>query len=251
MRNEEILERVGLTKGEIRVYLTLNTLGEATVGPIGAKSKVSKSKIYDILDKLIEKGLVGYITRNGTKHFTANDPQMILEYLNQQENVLKKTMHDVNEALPTLLAQRMSFTEKKIAEIYEGFHGIRAIREELMKTFKTDDTLLVIGAPRIANVRWEGWFLDFHRRRITNGIKMRIIYNADAKQYGSIREAMALTEVRYFGDGMVSPNWIDVFPETVLFIMVLATPIAFVVRDADLAKSFLSYFEILWKNAKG
>ena len=59
--DNHLLEKLGLTKGEIKIYFALNELGKATVGPIGEKSKVSKSKIYDILNKLIEKGLVGYI----------------------------------------------------------------------------------------------------------------------------------------------------------------------------------------------
>ncbi|MBT3985498.1 hypothetical protein HOD38_05135 [archaeon] len=49
---------------------------------------------------------------------------------------------------------------------------------------------------------------------------------------------------------LVSPNWIDIFPNAVLFVMVLKNPIAFVVRDTELANSFKSYFEIMWKQAK-
>ena len=52
--DETLLEKLGLTKGEIKVYLALNKLGESSIGPIGKESKVSKSKMYDILDKLIE-----------------------------------------------------------------------------------------------------------------------------------------------------------------------------------------------------
>ncbi|NQU78529.1 hypothetical protein HQ545_02045 [Candidatus Woesearchaeota archaeon] len=230
--------------------LALNKLGEATVGPIGSESKVSKSKIYDILDKLIEKGLVGYITKNGKKHFVANDPHMILEYIDKKETELHKTKDEVNKILPELMLQRVTASKKRIAELYEGFQGIKAIREELMQTFKEGETLLVIGAPRVANVKWEGWFLDFHKRRIQRKVKMNIIYNANAREYGKIRKKMKLTEVRYFSNKLVSPNWIDVFPDAVLFVMVLKNPIAFVVRDTELANSFKSYFDIMWKNSK-
>ena len=111
--DETLLEKLGLTKGEIKVYLALNKLIEATVGPIGKHSKVSKSKIYDILDKLIEKGLVGYITKQGTKYFTANDPHMILEYLAKKENELKKTKEEISELIPQLLLQRSSAKKTK------------------------------------------------------------------------------------------------------------------------------------------
>jgi hypothetical protein len=80
---------------------------------------------------------------------------------------------------------------------------------------------------------------------------MKIIYNANAKEYGKIRKKMPLTEVKYFSNKLISPNWIDVFPDAVLFVMVLSSPLAFVVRDKELANSFRNYFDILWKNAKG
>jgi sugar-specific transcriptional regulator TrmB len=248
--DETLLEKLGLTKGEIKVYLALNKLGESTVGPIGKESKVSKSKIYDILDKLIEKGLVGYITKEGTKYFMANDPHMILNYIEKKENDLDKTKKEVvTEVLPQLMLQRASVSKKRVAEMYEGLNGIKAIREELMMTFNAKDTLLVLGAPKVANVKWEGWFLDFHKKRIQRKIEMKIIYNANAKEYGKVREKMKLTKVKYLPNKLISPNWIDVFPDAVLFVMVLSTPIAFVVRDTELANSFRSYFNIMWKNS--
>ena len=248
--NESLLEKLGLTKGEIKVFLALNKLVESTIGPIGKESKVSKSKIYDILDKLIEKGLAGYVVKEGTKYFVANDPNMIIEYVERKEQELTKTKEEIEaDILPQLMQQRASAVTKRIAEMYEGFQGVKAIREELMMTFETGDTFLVLGAPKIANVKWEGWFLDFHKRRIQRKVKMKIVYNANAQEYGKIRKKMKLTEVRYLPNKLVSPNWIDIFPNAVLFVMVLNNPIAFVVRDTELANSFRSYFDIMWKNS--
>jgi sugar-specific transcriptional regulator TrmB len=247
--NEQLFEKLGLTKGEIKVYLALTRLGETTVGPIVKESKVTKSKIYDILERLIEKGMVGYIIRSGTKHFMPNDPHMILEYVDKKEQELQKTKEEVTKILPQLLLQKGMVTERRVAEIYEGLQGIKAIREELMTSFKAGDTLLVLGAPKIANVKWEGWFLEFHKKRIANKVNMKIIYNADAKEYGQLREQMKLTEVRYLPSDLVSPNWIDIYPGSVLFVMILKTPIAFVVRDKELANSFRSYFDIMWKTS--
>ncbi len=193
---------------------------------------------------------MGYIVKGGTNYFMANNPHMILEYIEKKESELDKTKKEVvTEVLPQLMMQRASVSKKRVAEMYEGLNGIKAIREELMLDFKSGDTLLVLGAPKIANVKWEGWFLDFHKRRIQRKVKMKIIYNANAKEYGKIRKKMKLTDVRYLPNKLISPNWIDVFPDAVLFVMVLKNPIAFVVRDTELASSFRSYFEIMWKNS--
>ena len=54
----KILKEAGLTEGEIKVYLGLLELGLSTTGPIIEKSRIARSIIYQILEKLMQKGLV-------------------------------------------------------------------------------------------------------------------------------------------------------------------------------------------------
>jgi sugar-specific transcriptional regulator TrmB len=49
----EILERIGLTIGEAKIYLALLDLAQSTTGPIVEESGVSTSKIYKILQSEI------------------------------------------------------------------------------------------------------------------------------------------------------------------------------------------------------
>ena len=77
--NEKILEEIGLTKGEIRVYLTLLKIGETTTGKIIEEAQISSGKIYEILDKLIKKGLASYVIKDKTKYFNAVSPNRILD----------------------------------------------------------------------------------------------------------------------------------------------------------------------------
>ena len=53
--NIKILEEIGLTPGEIKVYLALLKIGQSSTGAIANESQVSRSKIYTILDKLAKK----------------------------------------------------------------------------------------------------------------------------------------------------------------------------------------------------
>ena len=248
--DERVFEKLGLTPGEIKTYLALIKIGECTIGPLVKEGKVTKSKIYDILERLIAKGLVGYVIRNNTKYFMANDPSMILGYVVKKEDELKSVKDEIKNILPQLYAFRNTVSKERTAEIYEGYQGMKAIREELMKTFKKGETLLVLGAPKVLNDKSEGWLLDFHKRRIANKIHMKIIYNHDAKEYGKIRKAMPLTKVKYLPNTLVTPTWIDVFPEAVLIATMAKDIIVFVVRDKDVANSFRNYHELMWNISK-
>lgn len=58
---ENILEEIGLTKGENKVYFALLKIGWTTTGRAIEEAKISAGKVYHILDKLMKKRLVSYI----------------------------------------------------------------------------------------------------------------------------------------------------------------------------------------------
>ena len=60
----DILRNIGLSEGEITIYSALLDLGKAPVNKIHEKVGIERRNIYDILNKLIERGLVSYINEN-------------------------------------------------------------------------------------------------------------------------------------------------------------------------------------------
>ena len=50
---------------------------------------VSSSKIYEIMDKLIQKGLVSYIIKSGVKYFESAQPNRLLDYISEKEKKLE------------------------------------------------------------------------------------------------------------------------------------------------------------------
>jgi sugar-specific transcriptional regulator TrmB len=246
----KVLEKLGLSKGEVKVYSALLTLGECTITPLTTESGVTKSKIYDILEKLIKKGLVGYNVKKNVKHFFVNDPRKILDYLSQKEDEIKSNKEEIEKIMPSLIEQRNMSSVGRVAEIYQGYNGMKTIREELMESYSKGETFLVLGAPKIANDKWEGWLLEFHKKRIKRGVGMKIIYNSDARVYGDVRNKMKNTEARYFAEGINAPNWIDIFPSAVMITVIVGEPISFVIRNKEIATSFRAYFEIMWNSAK-
>ena len=87
---KEKLEELGLTSGESKVYEALLVLGPSTVGPVVKKSNVAYSNIYEILNRLLDKGLVSFIVKQKTKYFQAEDINRIKDYLVLQEKELEK-----------------------------------------------------------------------------------------------------------------------------------------------------------------
>ena len=94
--------------------------------------------------------------------------------------------------------------------------------------------------------KWEAWFMDFHRRREVKGVKMRILFDFNNRTFGEKRKQFKLTQVRYLPRNIRSTSWIDLFNDTLLFV-IIQEPIAIVIRDPSLSQSMRQYFDVLWK----
>jgi len=117
---ENQFKELGFTDRETRVYLALIELGSSTVGPISKKTKLQPSKIYETIEKLIEKGLVSYTLVSKTKHFQASNPREIIKMIDNK----KKRFEEVVKALEE---KQKSREEKQVSVIHEGHKSFRAL----------------------------------------------------------------------------------------------------------------------------
>src|SRR3989338_369599 len=108
---ESSLEKIGLTRGEVKVYLTLLKTGQTTTGKIIDESQLSSGKIYEILDRLIRKGLASFVIKDKTKYFEAASPKMILQHIKDKEEELKRNEQKIESLLPDLIKIQKSKKE--------------------------------------------------------------------------------------------------------------------------------------------
>ena len=72
---KEQLKEAGLTANESKIYTSLLELGPSNAGLISRKSGLHRRVVYDTLEMLIQKGLVGYILKNNVRLFQASHPK--------------------------------------------------------------------------------------------------------------------------------------------------------------------------------
>ncbi|MDO8660920.1 MAG: helix-turn-helix domain-containing protein, partial [Candidatus Woesearchaeota archaeon] len=141
--NIELLESIGLTKAEIKVYLALLELGSSTTGPIVEKSHASSSKIYEILEKLMQKGLASFVIESGMKYFEAAPPSRILEYVKEKEDSLTKQRQELQNIIPELELKQKLSNHKSDATIFRGLKGVKTAHEDILKTLKSGEEYYV------------------------------------------------------------------------------------------------------------
>src|SRR3989344_9572014 len=117
MEAEKILEGIGLTKNEIKIYLALLKLGQTTSWSIIKETGVHTSKVYYGLQRLLDKGLASYVIISNTKHFAATDPSRLLDFLDDKKRTIEDQEKEIKKILPVLRSERFQQHEETKAEI--------------------------------------------------------------------------------------------------------------------------------------
>lgn len=247
---EEIMQEIGLTKSEVAVYQALIRLGSSTTGPVVKEAGISSGKIYEIMDKLISKGLVSYIVNSGKKYFQPTNPERFRDYIEIKERKIKKIKPNVEEMVDYFREKLNKLDNVSTAEIFEGIDGFKTFSEICLRTLNEKTDYCILGVSKEVNDSFGAYLLDWQKRRAAKGIRLKIVYNEDAKAYGKKRQKLRNTKVRYLPKSMKTPALIEIFEDYVATIIVIPKPIIFLIKNKEAADSYLQYFKLMWKQSK-
>jgi len=241
------LKKAGLTEGESKVYLALLKLGSSTTGPIIEKSKISKSIIYQILSKLMEKGLVSYITKEKTKYFQPAQPEKILEYMKEKEKELIKAQDEIEKILPKLHSFQKPSIEGEV-KLYLGLKGIRTAYEHIYDKLTRGDKFYFLGiSPELSEGQDIYWERD-QQRRIKAGIKCKLLFNQGTpRKIIENRNKYKWCQAKIMKPLIKTPAMFMTYKDTTVIILQRENPIAIEIINKDITKSFQEYFDEYWK----
>jgi len=231
--DENILQDAGLTPVEAKVYLTLLEHGALLAGVISRKSGVHRRSVYDVMDRLIEKGLVSYIVKNNRRYYEATDPKRFREILNEKQERIEKI-------LPKLESKFEVAKEKQETLFFRGREGLKVIFQDHLDVGKE---ILVLAAAKFNDVVsplfWKKYAADRKRR----GIRQRVIYHQNAID----RSRSPLCKKRWIDQYSESPVSTAIYGDRVTMVIWAREPYAILIKDRAVANTFRANFESLWK----
>ena len=249
---EQDLRQLGLTEGESKVYESLLTLGTSTVGPIVKKSGVAYSNVYEILERLIEKGLVSFITKEKTKYFQAAEPYHLQEYLEKKEADIKKNKQLLSDILPRI-QEIQKAAPRENAEIFIGLKGIMTAYEELVQGIEKNAKLqfFYVYDPKYYDIA-ESFYFRFHKKFAKKfkgfNIKGYGISNVEFRDTQMVASYPKFIKQRYVGFPV--PANIDLFKDKILLISWGEQPLGILIQSQQIADKFKDYFDSVWKLAR-
>ena len=240
----DILEELGFSEREIKVFVALLELGMTKVGPIAAKTKMQHSKVYQTLEKLIEKGLVNYVFISKTKHFQTSEPKEIL-------NILEERKRRFQELLLELEQKRKFAKEKQTAVVYEGYKAIKTMFNTIIDNLKTGDQYWVFAFKEEYKISPEAalFLRNVHMRLAEKHIDDRLIAHKSVQKefletYKSIKNLKCQfvdfeipLGLMIIGNKVINWTWGE-------------RPTAIEITSKQIAEQYRKFFLAMWETVK-
>lgn len=252
MINTQILEEIGFTKGEIKVYFALLDLGQSTIGPIAKASGITPAKVYIILDKLSKKGLCSDVIKSNIRYFQASSPKKIIDHLDEKNKKINEEKEELKRILPELELKNSLLEENPNAKVYSGYEGLRTLyfdALEKLKARKEDFIGFTLGGEEYKNKESQYFFDEFDTKRKALNIKTKLIGNIKQKTFlkktTRNNKNMQIKYVDY-----QTPTGLIIFGNNVAILNWQKIPLAFVIQSKQIAESYKRFFQDMWKIAK-
>nr|MBA4405591.1 hypothetical protein [Nanoarchaeum sp.] len=239
------LKKFGLSEKEAKVYLASLELGDSSASEISLKSNLPRTLMYDILERLIELGLISYSIKDNKKYFNAASPKELIRILKEKEEVIKEILPLLEEIHKTEGIKRPK------VEIYEGKEGMKTVMNNILRSDIKE--FFAYGSSRSSFEIIPAFIEEWHKDRIKRKITMNILYNntkearervktwTKSLEYVNFKfmpiELESLTATLIYSDNVVLQSWTK-------------EPFAVVIESKNMAENQKRYFKELWKIAK-
>lgn len=238
---KQVLEDLGLTRNEIEVYLALMRLGSTSAGMITKECCLHRRNVYDALEKLVQRGLVGYVTKGKTKHFETTDPQRLLDILKEKRASLEIGEKRLQSIMPDLLNSRNN-KESQDVKVFMGREGRKLVFQDILRTAR--ENLVLGGVPPSKSA--EGYMKQYNRRRAKAGIQNKMIYNKMNYMIDFLK-SLDHTEVRLMPRELNSRVSFNIYNNKVAILLHIDDkPLTILIDSGSVANDFREYFNFIW-----
>ena len=249
---EPLLKEIGLTESEKKVYLALLRLGTSTRSNIVKESGISGSKVYEVLEKLQEKGLTSTFIENKVKNFKSTNPSQLLNYLEKKKEDISSLEKQAKLAIPGLLSLFNSSKEEQEVEILLGMKGLEIIFREQVEMLKSGEVCYVIGGTKGMDEEavWS-FFRKIHILREQKKIRTHMLFNRRQRKTTEdlySNKQFPGTKNKYIEH--TSPVAINIYRDRTVIIVFGKKITSIYIKSVEVAQSFLEYFQMMWKIAK-
>ena len=230
------LSTLGLTETESLVYTALLNEGLRPASKIIRRLQLHRATVYDVLERLAEKGVVSSIIKDGKRYYEASHPEKFIDLIEEEKKALADKEDLTRKIVAELNKIKLNRPSSSV-QILSGKEGLKVLMQELLKVKE----FLVMGG----EIRFKDYLpiytIHWGKEREQKKVYGRILINKDISNLWPYNKYKTLPPERKFPvSTMVYGNKVA--------IIIREEPLKILsVEDSEIAQTYSSIFETLWQ----
>ena len=237
---QKILENIGLTQKESKIYLASIEIGLKPAARIAKKAGINRVTTYDTLEKLMQKGFITKHKRKGTFHFSAVDPEIVALDFRSRARDLRKSIPDFKRI--------RGETPHPQVQYFEGLEGIKKI---YLDTLSAKSEILNYADSKGIRELWPEYDDEYVKKRAKRKIYLRGISPDDkegckvkGEDWGFHREIRLVNQNDYDFS-----NEINIYDDKVAIVSFGNNPVGMIIENKEVANTQKAIFKMAWEFA--
>ena len=237
---EAELKELGLTENEVQVYLTLLKTGPLTSYSLSKKTSLSRGYLYELLEKLREKGIISEVTKDAKKYYQATPPK-------QLQALLQYKLENVSAIIPQLEKIEGIWKEETKVDVHKGKYAYKTLLNDVVGTVQEQEEVLVLGIDEELLMQLEPLYL---KRYFAIAKRLHITERVIVKKGSKILKEAETTEYRFLPEELIGKIVQFIYGHKVA-ILTLSEPLnLIIIEDKAIAATYRKQFDVLWVKAK-
>jgi len=246
-----LLKPFGLTPEESSIYLLLLSEGKKTALALSRQLHIGRTKVYRILDKLYQIGLVNQQVAERGLQFAAYDVSQLETLIKQKEIELNILKNNSSEIIKTMRQMNRNHVTDSQVRYYSGVEGLKQVTWNSLQTqnelliMEIKDMSAFLNQQYCEKVREEFVTRKIHIRELSNQKRISAWTNVETLpnqfwqcRYLDPRELNLQFEVLIYNNVYAMYNYTD---QTVFCVEIY---------DTKLTQMQKQLFNFLWNKAK-
>lgn len=241
------LQTIGFSGNEIAVYLALLGLGKGTVSKISRAASLNRTTGYDILDRLVAKGLVSISGKEPKQEYAAESPDRLETIIAAEIEKRQQELFAVRQAIPELKSMHNVAGRPQI-RFYEGKEGLREVYED---TLTSHEPIRAYASVDDVHAALPGYFPSYYKRRAAKDIPIRAIFTDNPEGRDLVKHDKEEKRESVF----VSAEKYGFHPEINIYdnkVMIASwrEKLGIIIESGEIADAMKKIFELTWLQAQ-
>lgn len=223
-----------------------------TASQLAKQANISRTSVYDLIEKLLDQGLILESIKSGVKTFAVQPPEklkLLLDDKNKQLLSAQKSLTDLEK-----IYRLQNKSAKPQMQLFEGREQLQQMMKDML-LYRNMTVYAYWPIKRMIDLLTPEFLTKFHKERVERNIKIKVIW---PEKYTPLLKKYSFLKIKpeYKRQLRIAPAKIDfslgyaVYGDTVRFISSSKENFGFLVDSPELSQMMKSQFDLIWNISK-